>query len=68
VDVDAQNQDDPQACSAYAAAIFQHLRDSEVRQAANAAEMATYLSVMHWPTYSPPAPHPDATFALASCS
>jgi hypothetical protein len=41
VDVDAQNQDDPQACSAYAAAIFQHLRESEVRHAANGEERST---------------------------
>lgn len=30
-DVDAANQDDPQACGPYAAAIFTHLRESEVR-------------------------------------
>ncbi|KAJ9509075.1 A-type cyclin [Haematococcus lacustris] len=37
VDVDAMNMDDPQACSAYASAIFQHLRDSEVTYRINPA-------------------------------
>ncbi|KAJ9508805.1 hypothetical protein QJQ45_028118 [Haematococcus lacustris] len=37
VDVDAMNIDDPQACSAYASAIFQHLRDSEVTYRINPA-------------------------------
>ncbi|KAJ9525418.1 hypothetical protein QJQ45_003183 [Haematococcus lacustris] len=37
VDVDAMNLDDPQACSSYAMAIFQHLRESEVTNRANAA-------------------------------
>lgn len=30
VDVDKLNEDDPQACSAYASAIFQHLREAEL--------------------------------------
>lgn len=30
IDIDALNQDDPQACSAYAPLIFQHIRETEV--------------------------------------
>ncbi|GAX81523.1 hypothetical protein CEUSTIGMA_g8951.t1 [Chlamydomonas eustigma] len=35
IDIDKQNEDDPQACSAYAHSIFQYLREAELNKRAN---------------------------------